>query len=82
MYRILLIQPNSHQSCFVTQHEDDSERPGPTVKRLPIAALPMPSGRVHLIACYCEVTKMNAQPLETLLDSSEVRLSPLSFLAL
>lgn len=71
MYGVfLLIQTKTHQSLFVYEHEDDSDDDDPHHGK--------PSAHsslwhaiwliVHLIAVIA-VTKMNASPLETLLDS-------------
>ncbi len=71
MYGVfLLIQTKTHQSLFVYEHEDDSDDDDPHHGK--------PSAHssvwhaiwliIHLIAVIA-VTKMNASPLETLLDS-------------
>ncbi|WP_447536403.1 sodium-potassium/proton antiporter ChaA [Escherichia coli] len=71
MYGVfLLIQTKTHQSLFVYEHEDDSDDDDPHHGK--------PSTHssvwhaiwliIHLIAVIA-VTKMNASPLETLLDS-------------
>ena len=78
MYGVfLLIQTKTHQSLFVYEHEDDSDDDDPHHGK--------PSAHsslwhaiwliIHLIAVIA-VTKMNASPLETLLDSMNA-LSPL-----
>ncbi len=81
MYGVfLLIQTKTHQSLFVYEHEDDSDDDDPHHGK--------PSAHsslwhaiwliVHLIAVIA-VTKMNASPLETLLDSMN---APVAFTGL
>lgn len=77
VWRIFADQTKTHQSLFVYEHEDDSDDDDPHHGK--------PSAHssvwhaiwliIHLIAVIA-VTKMNASPLETLLDSMNA-LSPL-----
>ena len=82
MYGVfLLIQTKTHQSLFVYEHEDDSDDDDPHHGK--------PSAHsslwhaiwliVHLIAVIA-VTKMNASPLETLLDSMNAPVAFTGFL--
>ncbi len=82
MYGVfLLIQTKTHQSLFVYEHEDDSDDDNPHHGK--------PSAHsslwhaiwliIHLIAVIA-VTKMNASPLETLLDSMNAPVAFTGFL--
>ncbi|MCQ1554354.1 sodium-potassium/proton antiporter ChaA [Escherichia coli] len=82
MYGVfLLIQTKTHQSLFVYEHEDDSDDDDPHHGK--------PSTHssvwhaiwliIHLIAVIA-VTKMNASPLETLLDSMNAPVAFTGFL--
>ncbi|EON4254414.1 sodium-potassium/proton antiporter ChaA [Escherichia coli] len=82
MYGVfLLIQTKTHQSLFVYEHEDDSDDDDPHHGK--------PSANssvwhaiwliIHLIAVIA-VTKMNASPLETLLDSMNAPVAFTGFL--
>lgn len=82
MYGVfLLIQTKTHQSLFVYEHEDDSDDDDPHHGK--------PSAHssvwhaigliIHLIAVIA-VTKMNASPLETLLDSMNAPVAFTGFL--
>ncbi len=81
MAYFLLIQTKTHQSLFVYEHEDDSDDDDPHHGK--------PSAHsslwhaiwliVHLIAVIA-VTKMNASPLETLLDSMNAPVAFTGFL--
>ncbi|MCU6316502.1 sodium-potassium/proton antiporter ChaA, partial [Proteus mirabilis] len=82
MYGVfLLIQTKTHQSLFVYEHEDDSDDDDPHHGK--------PSAHsslwhaiwliIHLIAVIA-VTKMNASPLETLLDSMNAPVAFTDFL--
>ena len=82
MYGVfLLIQTKTHQSLFVYEHEDDSDDDDPHHGK--------PSAQsslwhaiwliIHLIAVIA-VTKMNASPLETLLDSMNAPVAFTGFL--
>ncbi|PQA30866.1 sodium-potassium/proton antiporter ChaA [Escherichia coli] len=82
MYGVfLLIQTKTHQSLFVYEHEDDSDDDDPHHGK--------PSAHssvwhaiwliIHLIAVIA-VTKMNASPLETLLDSMNATVAFTGFL--
>lgn len=82
MYGVfLLIQTKTHQSLFVYEHEDDSDDDDPhhgkpsTHSSLWHAIWLI----VHLIAVIV-VTKMNASPLETLLDSMNAPVAFTGFL--
>ncbi|MCD8672436.1 sodium-potassium/proton antiporter ChaA, partial [Klebsiella pneumoniae] len=82
MYGVfLLIQTKTHQSLFVYEHEDDSDDDDPHHGK--------PSAHssgwhtawllVHLVAVIA-VTKMNANPLETLLTSMNAPVAFTGFL--
>ncbi len=71
MYGVfLLIQTKTHQSLFVYEHEDDSDDDDPHHGKPSAHSSGWHTARllVHLVAVIA-VTKMNANPLETLLTS-------------
>lgn len=82
MYGVfLLIQTKTHQSLFVYEHEDDSDDDDPHHGK-PSAHSSLRHAIwliVHLIAVIA-VTKMNASPLETLLDSMNAPVAFTGFL--
>ncbi|RLX42841.1 sodium-potassium/proton antiporter ChaA [Escherichia coli] len=82
MYGVfLLIQTKTHQSLFVYEHEDDSDDDDPHHGK-PSAHSSVRHAIwliIHLIAVIA-VTKMNASPLETLLDSMNAPVAFTGFL--
>ncbi|HEI5038153.1 TPA: sodium-potassium/proton antiporter ChaA [Escherichia coli] len=82
MYGVfLLIQTKTHQSLFVYEHEDDSDDDDPHHGK-PSAHSSVSHAIwliIHLIAVIA-VTKMNASPLETLLDSMNAPVAFTGFL--
>ena len=80
MYGVfLLIQTKTHQSLFVYEHEDDSDDDDPHHGKPSAHSSLWHAIIVHLIAVIA-VTKMNASPLETLLDSMNAPVAFTGFL--